>query len=98
MRPATAAGCDFERAFREALTFTSRRPGWLGGLLLTGLIIRAVLAIPLRFVFALFQILARVIQAVAGVALGSRDGAAVRARCHLPHGVSEILGVVGPQA
>jgi hypothetical protein len=69
MRPATAAGFDFERAFREALTFTSRRPGWLGGLRLTGLIIGAVLVIPVLFVFALFQILAHVIQAVAGVAL-----------------------------
>ena len=68
MRPATAAAFDFERAFREALTFTSHRPGWLS-LRLTGLIIRALLVIPVLFVFALFQILAHVIQAVAGVAL-----------------------------
>ena len=69
MRSATAAAFDFERAFREALTFTPRRPGWLGGLLLTGLIIRAVLVIPVLFAFALFQILAHVIEAVADVAL-----------------------------
>jgi hypothetical protein len=68
MRPATAA-FDLESAFREALTFTPHRPGWPGGLLLTCLIIRAVLVVPVLLVFALFQLLAQVIQAVAGVAL-----------------------------
>ena len=68
MKPATAA-FDFDSAFREVLTFTPRRPGWLGGLLLTVLIFRAVLVIPVLLVFALFQLLAHVIHAVAAVAL-----------------------------
>jgi hypothetical protein len=68
MRPTTAA-FDWDGAFREVLTFTPRRPGWLGGLLLTALVIRAALVIPVLLVFALFQLLAQVLQAVVGVAL-----------------------------
>jgi hypothetical protein len=59
---------DFESAFREVLTFTPRRPGWLGSLLLTVLVIRAALVIPVLLVFALFQLLAQVLQAVAAIA------------------------------
>ena len=58
--PAPAAR-DLEGAFRDVLTFTPRRRGWLGGL--------SCPVIPVLFVFAVFQILAQVIEAVAGVAL-----------------------------
>ena len=68
MRPATAA-YDFDRAFREVLTCAPRRPGWLGGVLLTVRILRAVLVIPVLLVFALFQLLAQAIQAVVGITL-----------------------------
>ena len=46
---------DFESAFREVLTFTPRRPGWLGGLLLTVLVIRATLVIPVLLVLFMLR-------------------------------------------
>ena len=68
MRPATAA-FDFDSASREVLTFTPRRPGWLGGLLFTVLVLRAVLVIPVLLVFTLVQFLAQAIQAGVGITL-----------------------------
>ena len=69
MHEALLFGCGVGRAFGKVLTFTPRRPGWLGGVLLTVLVLRAVLVIPVLLVFRPFHLLAQAIQAVVGITL-----------------------------
>ena len=96
MRHPAATDYDFESAFREVLTFTPRRPGWLGVLLLTVLVIRAALVIPVLLVFALFQLLGQALQAVAGIVAWLVGMVLLlETLLHLPHGVLEVRCVGG---